>query len=344
MKKRRTKYLTLLLTLVMVMAVSSQLHSLTIKIGSIVPARSPWDKALRELSRKWSEITGGLVKLKIYPGGIAGSEFDTIRKMRMGILGGAVLSNHGFTLLYPDVYALNTPFIMKSDEELEYVMGKMMPVFEEGVEKKGYKVVIFTSAGWLHFFTKKPINYPEDLKKHKLAFTPDEPQMEQAWKKSGYHIVPTELKDTMMALQSGMVDSFYLPPLLAGSGQYFPLAPNMCTMPIAPLVGGIVIPQKVWKRIPDKYKEEMMKAAAELTVQLAETTIKLEKETIETMVKHGLKIRELPGDAMPRWRAAAAKGMDQLIGKAFSKEMLDRILQHIEDFRGQKNQANKTRQ
>ncbi|NIM17205.1 MAG: C4-dicarboxylate ABC transporter substrate-binding protein [Candidatus Aminicenantes bacterium] len=328
-----------MITLILVMALVLPAYAFTIKIGSSAPERSPWHKALRELARQWKSITNGLIELKIYPGGIAGNEADMVRKMRMGILGGAVVSNKGFISMNPDIYVLNIPFLITTEGELNYVLDKMKPAFGEAIKKKGFKLVIMFMAGWVHFFTRKPVNYPDDLKKHKLAFTPGESEMEQTWKKSGYHIVPTDLKDLLMALQSGMVNAFLLPPLLAGSGQYFPLAPHMSELRIAPLIGGMVLSEKTWKRIPEKYREKMMQIALKISGELYEKTVKLEKEAIEAMKKHGLKIVKFPDDSLEKWRAASAKGMDQLIGKAFSKEIYDRIIHLLEEYR-KKNASN----
>jgi TRAP-type C4-dicarboxylate transport system substrate-binding protein len=322
-----------IVSLIFIMVLALPAYTLTIKIGSAAPERSPWDKALEELGREWSSITNGLVKLKIYPGGIAGNEEDMIRKTRMGILGGAVITNRGFINLDPNIYALNVPFLITTEGELNFILDKMNPSFEKTIEKKGFKVVIMFMAGWVHFFSKKPVNYPDDLKTHKLAFTTGEPEMEQAWKKSGYHIVPTDLKDLLMALQSGMVNAFYLPPLLAGSGQYFPLAPHMSVQRIAPLIGGMVLSEKTWKSIPEQYREKMMAVALRMSGELYEKTVKLEKEAIDAMKKHGLKIVKFPDDSLEKWRTASNKGMDQLIGKAFSKEIYDRIINHLEEYR-----------
>ncbi len=328
---KMAKHIILLLIIASVLTLPA--YSLTIKIGSIAPARSPWDKALRELGREWAKITEGQVKLKIYPGGIAGNQDDMIRKMRMGILGGAVMVNIGLTKLYPDVYALNIPFLITTEDELNYVLDKLKPIYEKGIEEKGFKVIIWSLAGFVHFFTKEPVRYPEDMKKHKLSFTTNEPEMEQAWKKSGYHVVPNDLNDLMMALQSGMVTAFYLPPLVAGSGQYFPLAPNMCSQRIAPLVGGIVLTKSIWEKIPEKYKKEMMDVCFRLADQLYKKTVELEKEAIEEMIKHGLKIVDFPPGAMQKWREASDKGMNELIGKVFSKEIYDLLLHYLEEFR-----------
>jgi len=325
-------------TLAILFFMSAVLPAQVIKIGSVAPDRSPWNDALKEIAREWETITKGQVRLKIYPGGIAGSEDDMIRKMKVGTLGGAVLTNIGLTKIDPDAFVLSTPFMFQSEKEMAYVMERLIPTFENQIREKGFKVVIWTMSGWVNFFSKDPVLYPQDLKKQKLSFTTGEPAMEQAWKKSGYHIVPTELKDLMMALQSGMVDAFYLPPLVAGSGQYFPLAPHMCSLKIAPLVGGMVIVDKIWERIPENYIRPMMDAVDRVSKKLSGETDALEKKALATMKKNGLIVHEAPADSLPKWKEAAAKGMDELIGKIFTRDIFDRLQQILKEYR-QKNEG-----
>ncbi len=321
--------------LVSVALLATTLPATTIKIGSIAPDRSPWNDALQEMAREWLKITGGQVELKIYAGGIAGGEDDMIRKIRVGTLGGAAMTNLGLTHIYADSYVLNIPFLFDSDAELNAVLDRMKPVFEKRIEEKGFKVVIWTLTGWLNFFTKGRLAGPEDLKKSKMSFTTGEPEMEQAWKKMGYRIVPTELKDLMMALQSGMVDSFYLPPVIAGSGQYFPFAPHMLDLKVAPLLGGIVIADRVWKTIPAQYHGPMMASAQRIGAQLMGKIQALESKTLVTMKQHGLIIDAAPQGALQAWRAVAGKGTDELVGKAFSREVYDQMMARLLEYRQQ---------
>ncbi len=304
-----------------------------VKIGSMAPDRSPWDDALKEIAREWEAITKGQVRLKIYPGGIAGGEEDTIRKMKVGTLGGAVLTNIGLTKINPDAFVLSTPFLFHSEAEMAYVMERLTPIFEKQIEAKGFKVVIWTMSGWVNFFSKAPVLYPKDLKAQKLAISTGEPEMEQAWKKSGYRIVPNELKDLMMALQSGMVDAFYLPPLVAGSGQYFGIAPHMNSLKIAPLVGGLVIVDRIWKRIPDEQKTAMQAVVDRVSKKLAGETAALEKKALESMKKNGLIIHEAPADSLAQWKETAEQGMDELVGKVFSREIHQKLLGLLQEYR-----------
>ena len=68
---------------------------LTIKLGSLAPSGSPWDKGLCRLGAEWQKISNGTVEPKIYPGGIVGDESDMTRKMRIGQLNAAGLSGRG---------------------------------------------------------------------------------------------------------------------------------------------------------------------------------------------------------------------------------------------------------
>ncbi len=320
-------------SLIIVLVLTDCLQALTIKIGTIAPLRSPWVRELKKVGVEWAKITDGKVRIKLYAGGIAGGEDDMVRKIRMGTLGGAVFTNIGINNIYPDSNVLNIPFLFNSEKELDYVLDKMKPTFEGEIEKKGFKVIAYTKAGWIYFFTKKPVTYPEDLRKHKLSFSTGARVWEEAWKKSGYQIIPSELKDLMMALQSGMVNAFYLHPLIAASGQYFALAPNMLPLKIAPLVGGVVFSKKVWDEVPDQYKDKMLAVVNNMIDQLYQETIALEKEAIDEMKKHDLKINPVPADALEKWRAVSDKGLDVLLGKSFSKEIYDKVMQHLKDFR-----------
>ena len=304
-----------------------------IKIGSAAPDRSPWSDALKKISREWERITNGQTSLKIYPGGITGNEQDTIRKVRFGMLGGAALTNMGMVKIHPEVYVLNTPFLFKSDEELKYVLDKMKPYFEQKFEERGFKVIVWSLAGWVHFFTKEPALSPADMKKFKIGFSTGEPEMEQAWKRMGYHVVPTHLKDLLMALQSGMVDACYLPPLFAGLGQYFPFVPHLNELRVAPLLGSIVIATKVWNKIPSEFQKPMMDYCNSLTDEFYQTILDLEAEAIATMRQHGLVIDTPAEESLSSWAEQARLGVEGMIGKTFSQETYDQVLEHLNDYR-----------
>lgn len=329
---QRPRLIPLLISMLIV-ALGLELSAAVIKIGSIAPSRSIWDKALTNLTLEWAKISSGSVQLKVYPGGIVGGEMDMLTKMRLGTLNGAVFTIVGITAICEDAFVLNTPFLMNSEEEFNYVFERMKPDFEKQIETKGFKVVMWMLVGWDYFFSKEKMIYPEDLKKFKLSFMPTGTDISHAWNKMGYQIIPNDLKDLLMALQSGMVNAFYLPPLIAGSGQFFALAPHMLRLRLAPIIGSLILTEQAWKKIPAQYHEPMIKSIAKFAQGLYQQTAALEKEALKAMQENGLIIHEPPPDAFDRWRAVAAEGMDELVGKAFSKEIYERILALLAEYK-----------
>jgi TRAP-type C4-dicarboxylate transport system substrate-binding protein len=312
---------------------SGSLWCTVIKIGSIAPDRSPWNDALNTIAREWGKISNGTIVLKIYPNGIAGTEQDVIRKLRLGTLDGAVFTNMGMTKLNPNLYAFNAPFLLETKEEFEYVFDRMLPYFVKPIEEKGYKLLFRSLAGWVYFFARDKFFYPEDLLGYKISFTTGEPDMEQAFKKMGYQVIPNEMKDVMMALQSGMVNCIYYPPLVAASAQFFALTPHMLRLPMSPLIGWMVLTEKAWQNIPEAFREPMLEAIRKEAEELYPKTIKLEQEALKVMKENGLVVHEPPPDALERWRAASLKGMEDVAGKAYSRDILDKVLSLLKEFR-----------
>ena len=81
----------------------------------------------------------------------------------------------------------------------------------------------------------------------------------------------------------------------------------------------------------------MIEVAQKMADSLFEKTDKLEKEAFEEMLKNDLVIHEAPADALAKWRAASAKGMDELIGKAFSEEIYKKLEAIVNEYRSKTN-------
>jgi TRAP-type C4-dicarboxylate transport system substrate-binding protein len=317
-----------------VLILPGSVYSMTIRISSVARPGSPWDRALEELGREWEKITRGEVKIEIWPGELIGSEYDMIREMRKGELEGAAFFNRGLPRICPEVYVFTVPLVINNEEEYDYVFDKMRPAFEKRIEEKGFKVITWSLSGWLKFFSKHPVFYPADIQKQKLSLTTWNPGIEQVWRDAGFNVVPTDFKDLKMALHSGMVDAFFLSPLVAKSGEYFTQAPNMCTQTLGPEYWCIVLTAETWTKIPGQYKKQMEETAQKLSKELYEKIPELEKKAVEEMEEQDLIINKLPADALKKWQAAIRKGLDILFEKdPLLKKAFERMMECLEKYR-----------
>jgi len=85
-----------------------------VKLATLVPEGSVWDKALRDMGAEWSTATQGRVSLRVYPGGVAGDEPDVVRKMRIGQLQAAAVTTAGLASIDPAFHIFNSFSLVNS--------------------------------------------------------------------------------------------------------------------------------------------------------------------------------------------------------------------------------------
>ena len=313
----RNRYLLLFLLLCLT---CFHAQALTLKIGTVAPAGSPWAESLRRLSADWNRISGGQVRLKIYAGGIAGEEEDMIRKMRIGQLDGAALTQLGWGLLDPGILALSTPFLIQEEQELERVMDQSSDYFAQRLADQGYSLFAFSKAGWVHFFGREPLVVPEDLMRMKLGVPAGSAEFVDTWRKIGFNAFSLPFGDILVGLQTGMIDAFYAPPLVAATFQWFGSARYMTALPVAPVVGAVIMDSRSLDRIPEQLREELLATFDDLGLQLNRQMVSLEEEALRAMERQGLQIQTVAPEAAERWRGIVGEAIDAVLGRIIPRD------------------------
>ncbi len=310
-----TGFSVAILTLGLALALAGPGWARTVKLGTLAPKGSPWHKALQDMGLDWARISNGKVRLRIYPGGVAGDEPDMVRKMRIGQLHAAALSGAGLARIAQEIQALQMPMMFRSDEELDYVRKRIGPSIEAAIGRKGFQVLNWADAGWVFFFTNKPVVTPADLKPLKLFAWVGETAHILGWRRAGYRPVPLPATEIHMGLSSGLIDVVPTTPVAALSYQWFGLAKHMTDLKWAPLVGATVITKRAWRRIPAELRARLKRSARDMGRRLQREIRKLGPAAVKVMQKHGLKVHSVPADAVKAWEEGARKGYPSLIGE-----------------------------
>lgn len=318
--------------IILIFLVCFPCSGITIKLGTLLPKNSPWDTALKQIAVKWAEISNNTVELRIYSGGIVGDEGEMIRKMRIGQLNSAVLSGLGVNQISPSIMTLYIPFMLRNDDEVDYVLDAMSDDFKESINDSGYKVITWVMGGWIYLFSKKPVITPEDLMAQKLLIPPDDQNMVQAWRETGFTVVELELTDIIIGLQTNVVDAFYSTPIVA-SFDFYNYAKNMCSMKLAPLVGGFVISNSTWNRIPENIREELIESARNILEPLYYDTKRIEEETIQSMENYGLNINYVNDYVRERWKSLVDIGFRVVLGKTIPVEAYNKLCLILNEYR-----------
>src|ERR1041385_6249368 len=239
-----------------------------VKLATLVPEGSVWDKALRDMGADWSTATAGRVTLRVYPGGVAGDEPDVVRKMRIGQLQAAAVTTAGLASIDPAVNIFNVPMFFTSYPELYATLDKLEPVLKQRLDAKGFVLLSWGHGGWVFFFTKNPVESLDGLKHTKMFTWAGDDQMVQMWKQKGFNPVPLAATDIMTGLQTGMIDAYPTTPLLGLTLQWYRQTPNMVGMGMAPLVGGLIVTKSAWTKISDPDRRAILAACKNMEDRL----------------------------------------------------------------------------
>ncbi|MBE0602608.1 MAG: TRAP transporter substrate-binding protein DctP [Deltaproteobacteria bacterium] len=311
---------------------------MVVKMATLAPEGSSWFKVLQDMGEEWKKASGGAVTLRIYPGGVAGDEDAMIRKMRIGQIQAAAITGMGLAYLDKSFYALHIPMMYASDEEFDYVREHYAPVLEKRLEEKGFVVLNWGDAGWVHFFTKSPVVTPAEAKALKLFLSSSggDPTLLQLYKEVGFRPVPLSVNDLLPGLQTGMVNGYNATPLVSLAFQWFGLAPHMADLRWAPLTGATVIEKKTWEKIPAEMREKLLAASRTAGGRLHVEVRRLNQEAIGVMVKNGLKVHKVPPDVQAQWRKMVEDIYPKVRGGIMPAEAFDAVKKYRDEYRAGK--------
>ena len=324
---------TLLFTLFLLSLNSALEARVIIRMGTLAPDGSTWHKILRQMGDDWRTSTDGELVLRIYAGGVVGDEGEMIRKMRIGQLQAAAISNAGLAEIDPAGYALMLPMMFDSYEEWDYVRQKVNPTLEAKLKEKGFVVIAWSDVGWVYFFSKEPLQRPSQLQKMKLAASATEAATVEIMKWAGFNPVPISAVDMATGLQTGLIDSLYLPIILAEGSQFYRYARHMTDMRWAPLQGALVMHEDGWEKLTPAQRKAIVDIASQVGTDLREDTRRQEQLSLEAMKKRGLEVLPVDEAALAEWRRTAESAYPQVREKLVPPDMFDRVQQLRDEFR-----------
>lgn len=326
-----------LLVLLALVAPASAHAQTRVRLATLLPRGGSHFHILEGMWQQWKTISGGGITLTIYPDGTMGSEEDTVRQMRVGEIQAAILSVGGLSEIDPSVGALQKiPMVYRSLEELEYVRDKMQPELERRLEQKGFIVLFWADAGWVHIFSRKPALRPDDFKKTKVFVGASDQEEIGIAKGLGFQAVPLAWTDVLTSLQTGLVDSVPTAPFLALAGQYDLVAHHMLEVNWVPLVGATVMTKKAWEKIPPDKRETLLKAAAEAGKQMQARSRTESNEALEAMKKRGLQVHAVSPELENEWRRFAEGIYPKMRGTMVPADMFDEVGHWVSEYRASK--------
>ena len=305
----------------------------TLKLATMAPDGSIWMQALADAKTEVETATGGAVKLKIYPGGIMGSEKDVLFKIKTGQLQGGGFMGYAIGKICPDACALMFPMVFRNYEEVDQALLKIRPFLDDSARKNGYEAMGWTEVGFSYAYGIKPIGSLEALRATKV-WGLDSPMLTELFAAAGISYIPANVTDVLTALQAGLLETVFGPPTAAIAVQWHTKVRYYNTMRLTYAVGGVFLSNPSWNSVPAQYRD-MVKAAIEKHCQLLSPKVRRSDiEALDFMRGQGVQAIDETPEVRTSFENVAATALEKVKGTVFSAEAWDLLQQYLKEIRG----------
>jgi TRAP-type C4-dicarboxylate transport system substrate-binding protein len=303
-------------------SVAEAAEGVTIKLGTLAPAGSAWHEALKEMAQQWEQASGGQVKLRVYAGGTQGDEGDMVRKLGIGQLQAAAISNVGLHDVVPEPQAFSAPLLFEDEAEMECTLRRTKDQLEAALARRGLVALQWSRIGTASLFCNAPFRTPAEMAKAKMFAWEGDPAMVKAWRTAGFQPVVLSTTDLIPALSTGMVDCAGNVPLYMLTTRAFEKANHMIDLPIGNVLVATVVRKQTWDQIPGDVQRRLLEISRDIGARIDAEVRRLNADAVEAMKKQGLQVVPV---APEEWRRTLETSWSVIRGEVVPAEFFDRV-------------------
>jgi TRAP-type C4-dicarboxylate transport system substrate-binding protein len=306
-----------------------------LRFATVAPDGSAWAREFKAFARDIELGTNGEVRVKWYLDAIAGDEVEQRDRIERGQLDGA-----GFGILCerlsPTLRVTRLPGIFQDLDEAAAVINSMQRQLEEEAHQSGYTLLANTGLGPDLVLSKTPVHDLEDLKKLKLwRWDLDEVGIATSTQ-MGLHIVATPVSDAAAALDQKKIDGFIGIPAAFVAFQWSARASYLLDLRYNYLWGCLVVTDRALATLSTEQRTVVRDAGARLQQRYQEISRRMDEALLGgAFQKQGVHV-EPPGPAFrAEYFAASRAAREKIAPKFVKKEIVDRVLQMLADYRAE---------
>jgi tripartite ATP-independent transporter DctP family solute receptor len=226
------------------------------------PTDYPTVEAVRQMGKAINEATKGKHGVKLYPGGVLGSERDSIEQVKIGGLDMIRISAVALNNMAPETIVISLPFVFRSKEHMRKVVDG--PIGDEilaSLEAQGMVGLAFYDSGSRSFYTaKKPIKTLADMKGLKIRVQPSD-LFVAMMDALGASATPMPYGEVYTALKTGIVDGAENNWPSYESSRHFEAAKFYSETEHAMVPEILLFSKKIWDTLPKEEQAIFRKAA-----------------------------------------------------------------------------------
>jgi len=285
------------------------------EVGTVAPNGSPWAEQLQRFKSEVQEKTEGRLKVKLRLG--RGNERSLARRVQMGSMQAFAGSVGGMSSIVREVNVIEAPYVFESFEMADKALDnpEVTDQVRKVLSKRGLIFGIWAENGYRSYFSKQKIRKLSDMKG--IRFRSQESMVHvETYEAFGATPVPIDNGNTLMSVQTGVVDGFDNTPLFAMSASWYQglkkgerhiFLSRHCYQPAL-----LVYSKKWFDTLPKDFQKIITNLDHELTVWGRTQVRKIEPVLLKNLQRYGYEVYEPSPEELAPFKAAQKSVPDRV--------------------------------
>lgn len=313
----------------------------TLRLATLAPATSEWFKAMQASAQAIQELTDGRVALKIFGGGVMGSDEQVFRKIRIGQLQGAATTPTILADTYKDIVLYTLPMVFNDEAEAAFVRARMDARLTEALEAAGFVSFGFATTGFSVVLSNSPIRNVDDMRGKKIWAPPGDPAGLAALRALDLVPVLKPMSDVYTSLQTGNIDVVPFSPIGALVLQLHTEVDYLTDLPMVYTVGLMVVQKQAFGKLAPADQQIVRDVMGRLYSQYDTKNVADNIAAKAAVIKSGVELIVPDAQDAADIRRIVLQSNRELGRKGeFSLQLYEEMLAHIAEYRsGQASRA-----
>ena len=300
---------------------------ITIKWGHINAPGDSTYAAPNYFAEKVEELSGGKIKVEVFPAGQLGAERDLVESVKLGTIQISSPALGVISLSDPRMTVLHLPFLLKNENHFIKVLNsdigkKLESAFQE---KTGLKILdYFVESPHGLFNDDLPVWTPKDVKGRKVRIMESE-LIRDTWEALGAIPVPIPGTELYTALSTGVVemadsgiDWFYSQKLYEVA-QYFSMVDHMMMSSV------LIINAEFFENLPLEYQEIIQEVISEAAEIQRIENMETKQRKIDAVMAEGAKVHFVNKEAFKEKMAPVYDKWKKELGVDFVEDFIKSV-------------------
>lgn len=307
-----------------------------LRIATAAPEGTSWANTFHKFEREIEKQTNGEVEIKIYYGGIAGTEQEVYKLLQAGKLEGAISGGPMCRDVAPSMRVLDIVGLFQNQKEATYVVNELRPTLDTEAHDAGYAILGTGSLGPIIMFSREPITSMAELQKARLW----------TWDLNGVFIKEAaELKIPIVGasltaahkdFDEKRTDGYVTTPVAALAFQWYVGAKYITDLRTGYLMGCFVMRESALDQLSPDQQTVVRKAATKLGVKIDVDSRRMDQKLLgSTYEKLGLKFVPVSKKFKAEFFEASRLARQRLGDALVSRTILDKVTQLLADYRAE---------